>query len=204
MIRANRLSQIALLVCAGVAMAGCGAVREAAGISKHSPDEFAIVTKTPLVMPPDYNLRPPKPGAAPTNQQSPTDAAQAALFNNPNAAAAGASGNYSQGEQSLIANAGATNADDSIRRQLMTDNASATGTDESFSNQVMFWQGAPPDPNGTPVNADAEAQRIQAAKANGANPGSALPLPQQQAQQPTQTNTNTQSDDKGGWFDWLF
>jgi hypothetical protein len=49
-------------------LVGCDSIREAAGITKEPPDEFAVVTKAPLVIPPDYNLRPPKPGAAPTNQ----------------------------------------------------------------------------------------------------------------------------------------
>jgi len=33
-------------------------------------DEFAVVTKAPLIMPPDYNLRPPRPGAARPQEQS--------------------------------------------------------------------------------------------------------------------------------------
>ena len=198
--RAKFVAQIAVLVCAGVTLAGCDTIRDAAGITKHSPDEFAIVTKTPLVIPPDYNLRPPKPGAAPTNQVSPTNAAQAALFNSdPAAAAAAMPGAYSDGEKTLLANAGAANADSSIRSELVTDSNSASGTDEDFSNQVMFWQGAPANANGTAVNADAEAARVQAAKTDGANPAAgALPPPQQQPA------NNSSDDDKGGWFDWLF
>src|SRR5438046_9990780 len=68
------LSGMALLLI------GCDSIREAAGVVKEPPDEFAVVTKSPLVAPPDFNLRPPKPGAQPTNQSSPTDSAQAALF----------------------------------------------------------------------------------------------------------------------------
>src|SRR5690606_22963867 len=39
-------------------LAGCGA-GDALGVNKQPPDEFAVVTKAPLVMPPDYRLRPP-------------------------------------------------------------------------------------------------------------------------------------------------
>ena len=39
------------------AMAACSALG-----GKNPPDEFAITTKAPLVVPPDYALRPPKPG----------------------------------------------------------------------------------------------------------------------------------------------
>ena len=42
--------------------------RDEAGLTKQSPDEFAVVTKAPLIIPPNFNLRPPSPGAAPLNQ----------------------------------------------------------------------------------------------------------------------------------------
>ena len=45
--------------------AGCSnTTREALGLTKRSPDEFQVVSNAPLSMPPDYNLRPPTPGAA--------------------------------------------------------------------------------------------------------------------------------------------
>src|SRR3546814_15701354 len=40
-------------------LAGCGGAGDALGVNKRPPDEFAVVTKAPLVMPPDYRLRPP-------------------------------------------------------------------------------------------------------------------------------------------------
>ena len=58
----------AMLGGVAVALIGCQSIREAAGVTKSPPDEFAVVTKAPLVIPPDFNLKPPKPGAAPTNQ----------------------------------------------------------------------------------------------------------------------------------------
>ena len=55
---------LAVTVCA-IALSGCGSLREMAGLQKKSPDEFAVSTKAPLVIPPDFNLRPPMPGAPP-------------------------------------------------------------------------------------------------------------------------------------------
>lgn len=49
-------------------MGGCGTMSKLAGNKKSAPDEFQVVDKPPLVMPPDYNLRPPKPGE-PTPQR---------------------------------------------------------------------------------------------------------------------------------------
>ena len=53
-----------------VALAGCQSLRDAAGLQKKSPDEFAVTTKAPLVIPPDFNLRRPCPGRPPTPDPS--------------------------------------------------------------------------------------------------------------------------------------
>jgi len=76
--RSRQSLHIAIVCAIAVSVAGCDTIRQAAGQDKQSPDEFAVVTKAPLVIPPDYNLRPPTAGAAPTNQLAPTQAAQAA------------------------------------------------------------------------------------------------------------------------------
>ena len=72
---------VAIGLCA-VALSACDSIRKAAGLNKKSPDEFAVTTKAPLVIPPDFNLRPPMPGAPPTNQLDPSSNAEAALFAN--------------------------------------------------------------------------------------------------------------------------
>ena len=38
------------------------------GLNKRAPDEFAVPTRAPLSLPPDYSLRPPEPGAPRPNQ----------------------------------------------------------------------------------------------------------------------------------------
>ncbi|MEL0015072.1 MAG: DUF3035 domain-containing protein, partial [Rhodospirillales bacterium] len=42
--------------------AGCGSVKDELGLEKKAPDEFTVVRNAPLSLPPNYNLRPPKPG----------------------------------------------------------------------------------------------------------------------------------------------
>ena len=51
-----------------LALAGCGSStgRDWArtfGFVRDAPDEFAVTTQPPLAMPPDFTLRPPRPGA---------------------------------------------------------------------------------------------------------------------------------------------
>lgn len=193
--------RIVALAGVAVSLIGCEAVREAAGVVKEPPDEFAVVTKSPLVVPPDFNLRPPKPGAQPTNQISPTDSAQAALFaDDPATAAAQMPGSYSPEERVILADTGGANADPAIRKQLASDLKSMEATDDSFTDKLLF--GSPDPDKGAPLNADAEAQRLEAANAAGqqvaSSPTANHPAPAKPA------DSATISKDSGGWFDGIF
>ena len=139
--RSTMLFRVALLGCAApILLAGCSSLREAAGMTKVSPDEFAVVTKAPLIIPPDFNLHPPSPGAAPLNQQDPTSAAQATLFSSadPQVVAAGMRGNFTPGEKMLLANAGVQNADPTIRADLQSEQGGGQqGADAAFTANVL-------------------------------------------------------------------
>jgi hypothetical protein len=184
-----------------VSLIGCDSIREAAGVVKEPPDEFAVVSKSPLVIPPDFNLRPPKPGASPTNQSSPTLSAQAALFgDDPAAAAAALPGAFSPEERTILASSGGANVDHAIRKQLASDLKSMEATDDSFTDNLLF--GSPDPDKGAPLNADAEAQRLQTAKVSGqqiaSSPTASHPV------QSKAEDSATISKDGGGWFDGIF
>ena len=134
-----RLAGVAAIGVCALSLTGCDSLRAAAGITKQPPDEFAVVTKAPLIIPPDFNLHPPSPGAAPLNQTDPTGAAQAALFNNndPAAVAARLPGNFTNGERMLLANAKVQSADPAIRGQLQNDQTNMQGADPDFVDRVL-------------------------------------------------------------------
>jgi hypothetical protein len=44
-------------------LAGCADFRMALGIDRVGPDEFAVESRAPLTIPPEFDLRPPQPGA---------------------------------------------------------------------------------------------------------------------------------------------
>src|SRR3569833_69827 len=117
--RSMRVLCVAALGASLVALAACDTLRDEAGLTKQSPDEFAVTTKAPLIIPPDFNLRPPSPGAAPLNQTDPTSSAELAMFNtaDPATVAAQMPGNYSASEKMLLANAKVQNADPTVRAQ---------------------------------------------------------------------------------------
>ena len=136
----RRTTLLTLAALSLVPLAGCDTLRRDAGLTKQAPDEFAVVTKAPLIIPPNFNLQPPAPGAPPLNQQQPTDAAQAALFetNDAQLAAQSFKGSYSPGERMLLAGAGAQNSDPAIRAELDADDrAAAAAADQSFTDKVL-------------------------------------------------------------------
>jgi hypothetical protein len=74
----NRVATLSVLAAvAATTLAGCQSASKALGMSKVVPDEFRVVTKAPLVVPPDYALRPPAPGEPRPQELQPESAARA-------------------------------------------------------------------------------------------------------------------------------
>ncbi len=46
-----------------VLLPGCAGLRQAIGLDQVGPDEFAVESRAPLTIPPEFDLRPPQPGA---------------------------------------------------------------------------------------------------------------------------------------------
>ncbi|MBK5955442.1 hypothetical protein CCR92_15760, partial [Rhodospirillum rubrum] len=55
---------VAAALLAPLALSGCSNAKKSLGLDRQPPDEFKVVTRAPLAMPPDFNLRPPQPGIA--------------------------------------------------------------------------------------------------------------------------------------------
>lgn len=115
-------TKLVALAAVGLTLCGCTSFREAIGAAKNPPDEFTVVTKAPLVMPPDFNLRPPQPGAAARNEPDSDALAREALFPQNAAAQAAALGTeYSEGEKFLLTRTNALAIDPNIRRRVTSD-----------------------------------------------------------------------------------
>ena len=50
-------------LCASLVLPGCTGFRQALGMDRVGPDEFAVESRAPLTIPPEFDLRPPQPGA---------------------------------------------------------------------------------------------------------------------------------------------
>ncbi len=170
--RHNRLLIVAL---AGFTLGGCEDTKRALGIEKSIPDEFAVVSRAPLVMPPDFSLRPPAPGAERPQEGSSEDRAQAVVFGREKRAQFRARG-FSEGEVSLLGMARSDIALPEIRRTIERETSAFAGEDKTFTDRLIFWRdsGAPVD--GTPIDPVAEQKRLSENQALGkkANDG---PIP---------------------------
>lgn len=96
---------VPVLLVAGL-LAGCGN----SGLGNRArPDEFAVSRQAPLVIPPDFALTPPSPGAPRPQYSSPSTQALNALF--------GGAAPRSPGESATLTQAGRTDAQPGVRSQ---------------------------------------------------------------------------------------
>ncbi len=152
---------IAASLLGAAGLGGCQSASHALGLSKITPDEFRVVTKAPLILPPDYALRPPAPGEPRPQELQPESAARTALLGQRAAEV------RSDGEKLLVAKAGGDKADPLIRYVVDDEFGGLAHKDRGFADWVIFWKkGQPPTAPGvdsataTPVDAATETTRI--------------------------------------------
>jgi len=63
-------------VAAASLLAGCTDFRRTIGLEQVAPDEFAVESRAPLTIPPEFDLRPPQPGAPRPQEKSPNQQAR--------------------------------------------------------------------------------------------------------------------------------
>ena len=71
--------RLALVPAAAAALSACGGL----SIDRERPDEFAVQRQAPLVVPPDFSLTPPAPGAPRPSEGTAAEQALEALFGGP-------------------------------------------------------------------------------------------------------------------------
>jgi hypothetical protein len=175
-----------LLGCTLILLAGCGSdkLSRTFGLTRDAPDEYTVTTRAPLSMPPDYNLRPPRPGVARPQEQSERQQAEEALV--PQLALGAPKGDASPGQAALIQEAGPAAPSD-IRRKVDQD-AHNAAADQGFIDKLLYWR--TPDTQHVEVDAPKESQRLRQNSALGQGPDAGTTPIIQQKQQ--------------GWFNSLF
>ncbi|MET0181690.1 MAG: DUF3035 domain-containing protein [Caulobacterales bacterium] len=151
--------QVFAVLAAAAAATSCNTMSRALGMEKVTPDEFRVVTRAPLTLPPDYSLRPPRPGDPRPQELAPDQEARAALFGQDVGQGASA------GERGLVNAAGAEAVDPSVRSQVDFESGGVVHRGDAFVDRVT--QSASSPDTRTEEQRAAEAEAIRRATGGG-------------------------------------
>ena len=132
--RIRSVAVLTLAASAALAVSACGSLKQGIGLTKVVPDEFVTVSTAPLSVPPEYGLRPPAPGQPRPQELAPESAARQILLGQRQAVT------RTPGEQVLVAQAGAEQADPLARYVIDDEFGDLAHKDESFADRVLFWR----------------------------------------------------------------
>ena len=150
---------------AALALSACSDAKKAIGLERTAPDEFVVVSRAPLTVPPDMQSLPrPNPGAVRPQEGTTSSQAAAAVFGKQTAkqrqnAAAGS------GQQALVSKAGGKGVDPDVRRKVEQETNQMIVADKSWVDNLLFWR-KPSEPTSV-VDPKKEAQRLREAQAEG-------------------------------------
>lgn len=158
----------------GLGLSGCAKTREAFGLNKSAPDEFAVVTRAPLSLPPDYGLRPPTPGVQRPQENAVKDEARRILVTSGGSKITETTAAASVGESALLSKAGAANVDPSIRQKVSRENNLLASGDKGFVDRLIFWR--KDEQKHSEIDPNREARRLSENAAMG-DPATKGPTP---------------------------
>ncbi len=136
-------SRYFLLPLCLLSLTGCDTVRDTLGLDHSGPNEFDVATSAPLSMPPDYNLRPPEPGAARPQDVPADQQAQQTLLGSAAPKAGGSPLVASNGENALLQQVGSAPTD--VKSAPLGKSAANKGqtTAQQHLENVLFSKPAP-------------------------------------------------------------
>tara|TARA_Y100001970_G_C13656902_1_gene566338 strand:- start:53 stop:469 length:417 start_codon:yes stop_codon:yes gene_type:complete len=124
---------IVMVMSLPIVLTGCGSeLAKVLGTDKLPPDEFTILTKPNLIIPPEYNLRPPAEGEVRPTPQQPSRELQALLFNNSNSA-----DDFSQSEINLMTGADVAESVPNIKEVLDSEMRDVEEVNENLKTQIL-------------------------------------------------------------------
>lgn len=174
---------VASLCCVAIAtgaLSACSNPRKSLGLEKHPPDEFAVVARAPLEMPPDFKLRPPEPGADRPQETRPTDVARSALMggsaptigassgNMAAPAAGGSAGNNSGFSSGYGGTSGASSGSNGFSSGFSSGGFSSGGSSSGFGSDYSAAPTASAPRAARPVLSGGQAALLKQAGADQA------------------------------------
>lgn len=166
------MKKIALsLVLAGftaLSLSACTVAEEQFDFSKKAPDEFAVVTRAPLEMPPNYTLRPPRPGAQRPQENTSVDEAKQVIFGVEDSAQKKVSKEpMTEGESILLQKTGAASVTPNIRDIIDQETVKITKEATPTIDRILGKVGKKIDAPATVVDPVKETERIIQNKKSG-------------------------------------
>ncbi|NBO19129.1 MAG: DUF3035 domain-containing protein [Proteobacteria bacterium] len=167
----------ALVAPCALALSGCSSttVKDTLGLYRSAPDEYRVVSRPPLSVPPQFGLRPPAPTESSPNQLPASEQAESLVLGNANgsvkadtavksvtaapAAKAKKDTQVSSADSKFMKKIGAEQADPNVRQELVEEQYQKIEKQETGSwMDKLDWTSDKKDPT---VDAGAEAERIQ-------------------------------------------
>lgn len=150
--------RFALYIClAGLALTSCSGAKKQLGLEKKVPDEFAVIKRAPLALPPGYELRPPQPGAPRPQEQAPDEQAKQVVFGETKTEEPK---KYSSSEELFLNQAGANAIDTNIREKVDAESTEVDNSRKPVVKRLLSF-GSPSKPSAQIVDAQKELERLQ-------------------------------------------
>ena len=163
----RKTANFACLLAAMALLGGCESARKVFSSDKSAPDEFAVYSRPPLSLPPEYKLRPPIPGSSrPQGETAKYLAEKAILGGKIRSARKMKPVKGSIGVRALLRDTGALTASADIRSIINEETSILAERDQAFVDKLIFWVDDKPF-KGTVVDAEKEQRRIQKNQALG-------------------------------------
>jgi hypothetical protein len=161
------ITTILCLASAVALVSGCESARKAFSSDKTAPDEFAVYSRPPLSLPPEFKLRPPTPGIELKRGDTATTLAKRAIISQTvRRTAKPLPAKGSPGVLALLRDTGGLTSTPDIRATINEETSILSSQDQRFVDKLIFWVDEQ-EPGGTIVDAKNEQKRIQKNQALG-------------------------------------
>ena len=152
----KQTTSLILLISSASLLAACASAKEKLGVGRNTPDEFAVIKRAPLEIPPDLRALPvPKIGAPRPQEDTTQETAQKALFGDDSV---DNQQTISQSENALLSKVGAENAKADIRNIIDQETEEYAQGEQAVIDKLLKRKKTVP---GSTLDAREELERLK-------------------------------------------